>query len=341
MEKQILRAEILKWIREFFWSQNFLEVDTPSFVFSPGMEVHIRPIQVQHPGGAFGENKVVYLPTSPEFAMKKVLARLNTSHANIFQICKSYRLEPKSSTHHPEFTMLEWYRAFSDYEKIMDDVENLFSYLNIRVENFYEKKGGSDFVSSKKILKEKFKRISVEDCFRKFVGIELTEYFEREKIFDLCLKKKLVQVDSVADWDDCFFLLMMNFVEPALQKMDCPVIVYGYPASQAALANLYVDDKGFQWAKRFEVYAGGVELANAFDELTDSGIQRARFEKDMQTRQFIYKDDFPACPIDEEFLDAVSQLPASGGIALGVDRLVMLYAGATHIDDVLWLTSYF
>lgn len=293
------RAQVIQGIREFFWSKDFLETDTPSLVVSPGMEPHIRPVSTARPG--------VYLPTSPEFAMKRLLA---AGFPRIFQICKSYRDEPKSATHNPEFAMLEWYRANAGYEAIMDDVEALFGFIEKKLD----------------LPHKPWLRLSVEEAFRRFAGVELTE-----------LK---APSNEPGAWDDHFFRIMLNDVEPRLKELGQPVILHSYPASQCALANLYQDERGHTWAKRFEVYANGFEIANAFDELTDPAEQRRRFEKDMALRKAIYGDSFPVNPIDEEFLKALGKMPPSAGIALGVDRLVMYFTGAEYIRDVLWLESY-
>src|SRR5271170_5745087 len=162
MDPRRARSIILSAIREFFGRQGFLETDTPSLVLSPGMEPHIRPIEVRHPNG---ESKV-FLPTSPEFAMKCLLAQ---GYDRIFQICKAYRLEPLSTTHNPEFTMLEWYRGRSGYEAIMDDVEALFS----AVANALSAQGFSSPAAS--AVQGPWARLSVEECFRRFAGLELAE----------------------------------------------------------------------------------------------------------------------------------------------------------------------
>lgn len=334
-QKLIARAEVIRGIREYFTSQGFIETDTPSLVLSPGMETHIRPIQVE--GGRS------FLPTSPEFAMKRLLAR---GYHKIFQICKAYRLEPKSTTHNPEFTMLEWYRGNSGYEAIMDDVEEMFVAIAKRVHGstrFSTEAFGEQDVS------RPWPRFTIEECFRKFVGLELTELLEVKSIAQACVEKGFAGKDALAPesvsapgaWDDFFFRIMMNGVEPALEKLGRPAIVCLYPKSQAALSNLYEDERGHVWAKRFEVYAGGLELGNAFDELVDAAEQRRRFEKDMKLRYEIYGDEFAASPIDEHFLRELSQMPPSGGIAMGVDRIAMYFAGAQSIEEVLWLPSHF
>lgn len=332
---KLARSEIIRLTRQHFWSQGFVETDTPSLVLSPGMEPHIRPIGVR--------DSKAFLPTSPEFAMKKILAQ---GVGKIFQVCKAYRLEPKSTTHNPEFAMLEWYRASSGYEAIMDDVEELFVAIAKGLH------GSTVFETQAHGLQDvarPWARLTVEECFRRFAGIELSQHLDAASLARVCAERgwcsaDLASAEAVARpgaWDDLFFLVMMNAVEPELAKLGRPVIVHLYPESQAALSNLVSDSRGLRWAKRFEVYAGGLELGNAFDELTDPVAQRRRFEKDMALRQRLYGDDFPPNPIDEQFLACLAKMPPSGGIAMGVDRIVMYFTGATDIKDILWGESYF
>lgn len=328
-DKLVLRANIIQAIREYFTGVGFIETDTPSFVYSPGMEPHIRPIRV--------EGEAAFLPTSPEFAMKRILAR---GYDKIFQICKAYRYEPKSSTHNPEFAILEWYRSHAGYEEIMNDVEALFEFICKRVycSNHFE-----TLVYGAQNLSRPWVRKTVSECFFEFAKIDLGRAVgDRSYLWNECSRLKLVdgKDDHAEAWDDLFFRVMMNIVEPALAQLGRPAIIYKYPPSQAALSNVFTDEHGQVWAKRFEVYAGGLELGNAFDELVNPNEQRVRFEKDMALRKQLYGDLYPISPIDEEFLKALSQMPASGGIAMGVDRLVMYFTGAKNIDDVLWLPSY-
>lgn len=324
LDKRRLRSEIIDEIRRFFANHGFIETDTPTLVLSPGMEPHIRPMQVDA-GRAF-------LPTSPEFAMKRLLAQ---GYTKIFQICRAYRLEPKSQTHNPEFAILEWYRAHSGFEAIMDDVEEMFAAIARRI-------------GSERNVGRPWPRITVEECFRRFAGLELTELLAPEAMARACVERGWASREELAierlgrpgAWDDLFFRVMLNAVEPGLEKLGRPVIVSLYPESQAALSNLVTDSRGFRWSKRFEVYAGGLELGNAFDELADPVEQRRRFEKDMALRRELYGEGFPANPIDEEFLAALAKLPPSGGIAMGVDRIVMYFTGAKSIEEVVWLPSY-
>ncbi len=329
------RAQIIKSIREFFWEKGFIETDTPTLVSNPGMEPHIRPIRVR----TDSTNQMTFLQTSPEFAMKKIMSM---GFDNIFQICKSYRYEPKSNTHHPEFTMLEWYRTNSNYFEIMDDVEELFEFILSRLD-----------LKVKSDIKRPWIRLRVLDAFKNYANIDLTSFpnnpsgilsFSEFLIQEGLISKAFVEnnIQHSSFWDDLFFLVMLNKIEPALTHLGSPIILYDYPESQAALSNLYTDANGFVWAKRFEVYAGGFELGNAFDELTDPIEQQKRFEKDMQLRRSLYKDDdkMPTPPTDAAFLNAIKKLPPSGGIAMGVDRMIQYFLKEPDIQNILWQESY-
>lgn len=324
MDKRLARSEIIRILRDYFHKEGFVETDTPSLVFSPGMEPHIRPIRVEH--SSDGE---VFLPTSPEFAMKRLLAQ---GYLKIFQIGRAYRLEPLSTTHNPEFTMIEWYRGNSGYEAIMDDVEAVFEMIALKLY-------GSTRFRDQNVARP-WPRYTIEEAFRLFAGLNLSELSSLPAFKAACVAKGYDAASSDRSWDDLFFLVMMNVVEPALSKLGKPAIVYLYPQSQAALSNIVTDQRGLKWAKRFEVYAGGFELGNAFDELVDAKEQRVRFEKDMKLRAELYGPEFPPNPIDEEFLSALEKMPPSGGIAMGVDRIAMYFTGAADIKDVLWLRSH-
>lgn len=320
-ESLLLRAKILKSIRAFFDAQHFIEVDTPTLVFSPGMEPHIRPVQIN-------SNKGIFLATSPEFAMKKVLA---AGFSRIYQVCKAYRHEAVSTTHQPEFTMLEWYRAPGDYIQIMDDVENLFQWI-------------ANDINFKNWESKAWPRIRIEECFRTFAGLEFAAILDIKHFLSVCKDRGYLSgktdVNQPGLWDDLFFLILLNEIEPQLKKCKTPVIVYDYPLSQSALSNVYEDSRGLKWAKRFEVYAEGLELGNAFDELVNPEIQRKRFQKDQALRRAIYEGAYPESPIDEELLSVLPYIDSAGGIAMGVDRIVMCFAQKTRIEDVLWQTSY-
>lgn len=321
-ENLILRAKIIESIRKFFWSQDFIETDTPTLVYSPGMEPYICPIEVREQGSNNSTHRA-YLHTSPEFAMKKILAK---DFNKIFQVCKCYRAEPKSITHEPEFTMLEWYRSNSTYEQIMNDCEDLFNFI---------------LKSLNRKTFPKWNRYTIEECFKKISNIQLETLLPanaatKSEFFNICKKRQYTNNDQLT-WDDYFFLIMLNEIEPALAKEATPVIVYNYPETQAALSNIFTDERGLKWAKRFEIYADGIELANAFDELIDPIEQRKRFEIDQLTRK---SNTGYTNPIDEAFIQSLSKLKPSAGIALGVDRLIMYILSEKDIKNIIWQESY-
>lgn len=273
----------------------------------------------------------MFLPTSPEFAMKRLLVG---GLERIFQICPAFRDEPLSTTHHPEFTLLEWYRAYAGYEEIMLDTENLFAAL------------ATEFFGHPVIpyqgrevsVAPPWPRLRVRDLFQEHAGVNLARCRDSEELVQECVRLGIPS-KSQDSWDDLYFRIWLNRIEPKL-PINQAVFVARYPASQAALSVLDRDLDGTSWAKRFEVYAGGLELGNAFEELTDSNEQRQRFLRDMDLREEIYGPEFPRNPLDEGFLHALSEgMPPSGGIAIGVDRMVMLFANEPDIEYTFWLPS--
>ncbi len=317
------RAQVEAAIREFFTSRDFLETRTPLLVPCPGMEPHIRPYRLED--GA-------YLPTSPEFAMKRLLAG---GLERIFQICPAFRSEPFSSTHHPEFTMLEFYRAHASDEDLMRDVEELFAFIARKLLGREELPFQGRSIS----VATPWPRLRVRDLFRDWAQVDLLACPRAEDLARECRRLGLVPAPEDT-WDDLYFRIWLNRIEPNLPS-DRACFVTRYPASQAALAVLDRDEDGSTWAKRFEVYAGGLELGNAFEELTDPVEQRRRFVEDMELRERTYGPSFPKAPLDEGFLHALTEgMPPSSGIALGVDRMVMLFADEPEIDRTLWLPSY-
>jgi len=315
-----IREELEGHIREFFRSAGFRETRTPLLVSSPGIEIHLNPVQVV-------SKKSTFLPSSPEFAMKKLLVG---GLKNIFQICPAFRSEPVSDTHLPEFTMLEWYRSNAKYEDIMKDVEGLFS--------SFEKK----FPCSEISFKTPWPRLTISDLFKKFSEIDLGNSLSVESLRPQVEALGLISKNAPSEnWDDLFHRVWLNKIETNLPKNQA-VIVKDYPPQLAALSEVTPDPNGNLWARRFEVYAGGYEIANAFQELTDPNEQEKRFKEELSTRRSIYKDRYPDIPIDEEFIEALKEgMPPCSGIALGVDRMVMLFAGEKDIRNTVWLPSHY
>jgi len=315
------RAMVVKAIRDFFWKENFLEVETPQLVPQPSMEPYLEVFetalldQQRQPSRAF-------LTSSPEFSMKKLLAK---DVGNMFQICKSFRnAEGLSSRHNPEFTILEWYRVGQDYTAIMDDCENLFRFigkaLGLKTLKF------RDYEYD---LAEPWERLSVPEAFAKFAGIDLETMLDESRLKDVA-KQKGYSVGADSTWEEVYNQIFLNEIEPHL-GLEKPCILYDYPAEQAALSRRKTSDP--RLAERFEFYVAGLELGNAFSELTDWQEQLARLEADRQEKIRIGRTVFD---IDMEFIEALkSGMPPTAGIAVGVDRVVMLFLNQTDIQSVL------
>ncbi len=313
-----LRARIIRLIREFFWQENFLEVETPLILRLPGQEPYLSPIPVT----VHNESKRAYhgyLHTSPEYTLKKMLA---AGFTNIFSLCKTFRdYESFGGTHNPEFTMIEWYRAHANFYSIMDDVEKLTKHITRSLEDV-------GYTSPNKQSLESWERLHMNDAWERYAGVPLNEYLEHSAMHTLCVKKGYNAQESES-YEDLFYRIFLNEIEPHLGKKN-PVILHHYPAPMAALSRLSPHDQ--RYAERFEVYAGGFEIANCFSELTDPDEQIKRLQKDREDRGKLRKDLFD---IDTEFIDALRTMPPSAGIALGIDRLVQIYAGTENIDTVL------
>jgi elongation factor P--(R)-beta-lysine ligase len=310
-----VRGRVEAAIRGFFTGRGFHEVRTPAVVVCPGLEPHLRPFQV--PGAGF-------LHTSPELAMKRLLVG---GLEKIFQICPVWRDEPAAPTHRPEFTMLEWYRAYARDTDIMADTEELVAHVATETLGLPSVRFAGREIS----LAPPWPRLRVRDLFQEHAGVDLVG----DDLRAACARLGL-RTDEADTWDDLYFRIWLDRIEPRLPA-DRAVLVTRYPASQAALAVVDEDPDGSRWARRFEVYAGGLELGNAFEELTDPVEQRRRFQADIALRAALHPED-PPVPLDEGFLAALSEgMPPAGGIAVGVDRLVMLVAGEEDIGYTTWL----
>ncbi len=323
-----VRGKVLAATRAFFASRDFVEVETPCLQVSPGMEPHLKAFTTAYADPYGGPDQALALHTSPEFAMKKLLV---AGVPRLFQLARVFRNAERSATHHPEFTMLEWYRAGAGLNDLMTDTENLAracaEAAGCRV---FRRQGRSCDPFGR------WRRLSVAEAFDQYAGIDILATApdplapDRDRLAAETRRIGL-SVSPNDRWDDIFFKIMLDRIEPHL-GWDEPVFLHSYPLSMAALARPSPTDP--RVAERFEVYALGVELANAFGELTDAAEQRRRFEADMALKLELYGETHP---VDEDFLAALEYgMPQSAGIALGFDRLVMLLAGAERIDDVLW-----
>ncbi|HEV3175230.1 MAG TPA: EF-P lysine aminoacylase EpmA [Stellaceae bacterium] len=321
------RGRIAGAARIFFTARDFVEVETPALQVSPGLEPHLMAFEtnLDEPGES---RRARYLHTSPEFAMKKLLV---AGVPRLFQLARVFRNGERGATHHPEFTMLEWYRAHASYRDLMDDCETL-------LRDALTAAGAATFRWQGRSAdpKRSWQRVSLADAFQRWCGIDLLATApdpERPSLERLAEAARPLGIAPHAgdDWEDLFFRIFLARIEPKL-GVGAPTILYDYPIAMAALARPKPEDP--RLAERFEVYVCGLELANAFGELTDAALQRRRFQQDQARKQARYGF---AYPIDEDFLAALTYgMPPSAGIALGFDRLVMLATGAARIEDVLW-----
>lgn len=318
------RMAVLDAIRGFFRARDFAEVETPALQVSPGLEPHLRAFatELDEPFRD-GPRAGLYLHTSPEFAMKKLLV---AGEPRIYQIAKCYRNGERSATHHPEFTMLEWYRAGADYRSLMDDCEALLRDCLAAVPASVFRRGERSCDPT-----APWQYVSVADAFAQYAEVDLmTATPDTDALRDNA-NNIGVWTNENDSWEDVFFRIFLEKIEPNL-GIGAPTILFDYPISMAALSRPSPTDP--RVCERFELYVCGLELANAFSELTDAVEQRRRFDAERALKKSLGGDVYP---IDEDFMSALEHgMPPSAGIALGVDRLAMLATGAAHIDDVLW-----
>lgn len=283
--------EFVTQMHRFFEAQGFLHTYTPPMVENPGMEVHIHPFGLHR---AHGQKKTdLYLHTSPEFAMKGLLT---SGLEKIYQINWCFRDEPESELHRPQFLMLEWYRKGARYEDIMNDTCALIKHLGFKSE----------------VVKK-----SVSEIFIEFVGFDILDYLEKDKLHKY-IKENLSHLplhEEMPEWDDYFFLIFLNDIEPKLKKYPA-LILYEYPYHQAALSTIKESDP--RVCERFELYLNGVEIANCFNESTDLNELENRFKQQAKTKKELYNYELPA-PV--KFYETMKSYPKSSGIALGVERL--------------------
>ena len=334
LDNLALRGKAKRAMAAWFDGDGFVEVETPALQVSPGMEPHLAGFATEllHAGhyGSAEAGERLFLHTSPEFAMKKLLAG---GMEKIWQLCAVYRNAEGSPTHSPEFRMLEWYRAGAGYGALMDDCEAMIAHIAAAcgVDRLRRGDRSADPAAP-------FRRLTVAEAFDVYCGHDLTEAVAANPMAPPvgplrdCAEGLGIRCDAADTFDDIFFRLMDDRIEPQLGD-GAPCLLYDYPISMAALARPKRDDGPVLWAERVELYVCGVELANGFGELTDGAEQRRRFEADMDAKERLYGHRYP---IDLDFIDAVSAMPDAAGMALGFDRLVMLLTGAVDIEDVLW-----
>jgi elongation factor P--(R)-beta-lysine ligase len=322
----LARGKIIAALRAWFAASEFVEVETGALQVSPGNETHLHAFAARlvAPDGAAS---TLYLRTSPEFACKKLLA---AGERRIVEFAKVFRNRERGALHAPEFTLVEWYRAGEPYQTLMADCAAVLAQAATAA--------GTRHLSFRGRSADAFaepERLSVAEAFARFAGIDLLATLragepDREQ-FAHAAGAAGIRIADDDSWGDIFSRVLVERIEPNL-GIGRATILDEYPAGQAALARPSPKDP--RVAERFELYACGVELANGFGELTNAAEQRHRLEQEMAEKQRRYGERYP---IDEDFLAALAQMPDACGIALGLDRLVMLATGASHIDQVLWV----
>jgi len=316
------RGALLRWIRLFFHEQGFLEVETPILARHAGMEPQLDPFVSSFRLTASSPGQPVYLLTSPEYAMKRLLV---DGFDRLFQLSKVFRNGELGPMHTPEFTMLEWYRTSSSYLEIQADVEQLILFLahKLGLGPSLSWQGGTID------LNPPWPRLTVRDAFLNLAHVDLAKATGADTLREAGQARGLI-IPRDADWEECFFRILLELIEPTLGQ-DKPVFLTDYPVAFAALAK--VRQEAFPVAERFELYIRGIEVGNAYSELTDPKVQAARFRKEAHERRV---QGLMALEPDPTYLETLEcGLPPTGGIAIGVDRLCMLLLDQPCIQQVM------
>lgn len=321
----LARGRITAALRQWFATRDFIEVETAVLQVSPGNEAHLHAFATT----LVGPNQSrapLYLRTSPEFAAKKLLA---AGERSIFEFARVFRNRERGPLHHPEFTLVEWYRAREPYTVLMEDCAALLRAAAEAV--------GSDQFRFRGSTADPFavpERLTVAQAFERFAGIDLLATLgegdrDREHLAESA-QSAGIRIAADDTWSDIFSRVLVERIEPQL-GIGRATVLDAYPVVEAALARPKAGDA--RLAERFELYVCGVELANGFGELTDAAEQRRRFEQEMAEKARVHGETYP---IDDDFLAALTSMPPASGIALGFDRLVMLASGAARLEQVLW-----
>jgi len=307
-------------IRDFFNQRGFMDVMTPPMVSNPGMETHIHPFGVYRPQS--GEKLERYLHTSPEFHMKQLLSE---GFDKIFTLTYCFRDEPASENHRSQFIMLEWYRSQTSYEQIMDDCEELLE--------FSCKKLNEKGIKTKSEMNIPLVRKSVQEIFREFLDMDILEHLEIESLRNWIEKngEGIPLPNEEVSWDDLFFLIFLNKIEPELSKYP-KLLLYEWPHHLAALSKISAKDP--RVCERFEIYLEGLELCNCFHELCDLDEQKTRFESQAKEKKELYGYELPQASLLYKSLEKGLESPS--GIALGVERLLK---GLTGMEDPFFISS--
>lgn len=321
-EKYFIREKVLRAIRKFFEERNFHEVEAPLLIPHPPAESYLDVFETQLLDRQRQATKA-YLATSPEVAIKKLLV---AGIGNCFSLTKSFRnMETDSRLHNPEFTILEWYRVGADYKKIMDDCEQLM--LSIAKAKTLRYQGSAVDLTAP------WERLTVEAAFAKWAHVAFEDFLD-EKNAKMVARAKGYRIEKKTTWEEVYNQIFLNEIEPRLGRGK-PTFLYEFPGSMGALARKKPDDPRF--AERFELYIEGLELGDCYSELTDAKEQEERFKEELREIKRLGKTVYE---YDHDFIEALNiGLPACSGIAVGVDRLIMLFADTTDIADTLFFPS--
>jgi lysyl-tRNA synthetase class 2 len=321
----LARNRIMAGLRNFFAARDFVESEAGVLQVSPGNEAHLHAFATELVTPA-ADRRRLYLHTSPEFASKKLLA---AGERRIFEFARVFRNRERGALHHPEFTLLEWYRADEPYDAVMADC--------VAILGLAARSAGATRIAFRGRTADPFappERLTVAEAFARFAQIDLLATLDsRQGNRDALARKAAAAGIRCAHddgWSDIFSRILVERIEPNL-GIGRATILDQYPSVEAALARPTPADP--RVSERFELYVCGVELANAFGELTDAAEQRRRFAAEMDEMERRYGERYP---VDEDFLAALARMPAASGCALGFDRLVMLVTGASRVDQVIW-----
>jgi lysyl-tRNA synthetase class 2 len=315
------RARVMAGLRAWFGARDFVEAETAILQVSPGNEAHLHAFATELIG-ADGQRSSFYLHTSPEFAAKKLLA---AGEQRLFTFARVFRNRERSALHHPEFTMLEWYRANEPYDVLIADCAALLAAA--------AQAAGTTRFAFRGREADPFaapERLTVAEAFARYASIDLLSVLDDRDALAAAAAGQGIRIAADDTWADIFSGVLVERIEPRL-GIGRATILDEYPVSEAALARPTAHDP--RVAERFELYVCGVEIANAFGELTDPAEQRRRFEAEMAEKARVHGERYP---LDEDFLAALARMPPASGIALGFDRLAMLATGAQRIEQVLW-----
>lgn len=330
LDKYLIRERVIDIIRSFFKTRGFHEAQTPVLVPVPSVEANLEVFETQLVT-AKNHHRRAFLIMSPEYALKKLLV---AGIGKVFEITRCFRNEEEvSGQHNTEFTMLEWYRPEADYTAIMMDIEALFTEI---IRTIRPDADLSKWVYQNQTydLSLPWPRFTVAQVFEKYAGITEETLLTNELLLAEG-KKRGYAINDNTTWEQVFYQIFFNEIEPEIKSSGKPMIIYDYPLSQAALARKKAKDPRF--AERFELFLAGLELGNCFSELTDPKEQRERMIKDLAERKQLGKTQYG---IDEDLIEALKAgLPPTAGIAVGVDRLIMLAADVSRISDTLFFPA--